>query len=97
MRFRSKRYKKDIGKVPTEAVSLDEGIKRLKTFTTTKFDQTVDLVLHLGIDARQADQMLRGSISLPKGIGASKRVIAFCPEGDVEACKAAGATEAGGD
>jgi large subunit ribosomal protein L1 len=97
MRFRSKRYKKDAGKTNPNAVSLDEGLKRLKTFSKTKFDQTVDLVCHLGIDPRQADQMIRGSISLPKGIGVSKRVIAFCNEADVEAAKAAGAIEAGAE
>lgn len=97
MQFRSKRYKKDVEQVPAEPVSLDEGIKRLKSFSNTKFDQSVDLVLHLGIDARQADQMIRGSVSLPKGIGKSKKVIAFCNENDVEAAKAAGASEAGAD
>jgi large subunit ribosomal protein L1 len=51
----------------------------------------------LGIDPKQADQMIRGSVSLPKGIGASKRVIAFCGENDVEPAKEAGAVEAGGD
>ncbi len=60
-------------------------------------DQTVDIVVHLGIDPKQADQMVRGSISLPKGTGQTQRVIAFC-EGDlVEEAKAAGAVEAGGD
>ena len=97
MRFRSKRYKKDVVKTDSNLVSVDEGIKRLKTFSKAKFDQTVDLVCHLGIDPRQADQLVRGSISLPKGIGASKRVIAFCNEADVEAVKAAGAVEAGAD
>lgn len=97
MRFRSKRYRKDAEKTTSQLVSLDEGVKRLKSFSKAKFDQTVDLVCHLGIDARQADQMLRGSISLPKGIGASKKVIAFCSEADVEAAKAAGAIEAGAD
>jgi large subunit ribosomal protein L1 len=97
MRFRSKRYRKDLEKTVSGAVPLDEGLKRLKAFSKTRFDQTVDLVCHLGIDARQADQMVRGSISLPKGIGASKRVIAFCPEGEVEAAKTAGAVEAGAD
>lgn len=97
MRFRSKRYKRDIETVPSDQIPLDEGIKRIKGFSKPKFDQSVDLVLHLGIDARQADQMLRGSISLPKGIGKSKRVIAFCNEGDVETAKAAGAVEAGAD
>jgi large subunit ribosomal protein L1 len=97
MRFRSKRYKKDAAKTDSAPVSIDEGIKRVKSFSKVKFDQTVDLVCHLGIDARQADQMLRGSISLPKGIGVSKRVIAFCNEADAEAAKAAGAVEAGAD
>ena len=43
-------------------------------------DQTIDLVMHLGIDPKQADQMLRGSLSLPKGIGKTKKVIAFCSD-----------------
>ncbi len=97
MRFRSKRYRKDAEKTNPNPVSVDEGIQRLKGFSKAKFDQTVDLVCHLGIDARQADQMIRGSISLPKGIGVSKRVIAFCNEADAEAAKAAGAIEAGAD
>ncbi|MEW6197842.1 MAG: 50S ribosomal protein L1 [Planctomycetota bacterium] len=97
MRFRSKRYKKDAELAPRGTVPIDAAVQQLKTFSKTKFDQSVDLVMHLGIDARQADQAIRGSISLPKGIGASKRVIAFCAEGDVPAAKAAGAVEAGGD
>ncbi len=59
--------------------------------------QTVDLVMNLGIDPKQADQMLRGSIALPKGIGKTNRVIAFCDGELIEAAKKAGATEAGGD
>jgi large subunit ribosomal protein L1 len=97
MRFRSKRYKKDQEKAPSKPLPLDEGLKRLKTYSKAKFDQSVDLVCHLGIDAKQADQAIRGSIALPKGIGKTKRVIAFCGEGDVAACKAAGALEAGAE
>lgn len=97
MRFRSKRYKKDAETAPRQAVPIDAALQQLRGFSKTKFDQSIDLVLHLGIDARQADQAIRGSISLPKGIGASKRVIAFCAEGDVPAAMAAGAIEAGGD
>lgn len=97
MRFRSKRYKKDTEHAPRKPVPLDEAVKRLKVFSKTKFDQSVDLVCHLGIDPRQADQIVRGSIALPKGIGKTKRVIAFCGEGDVAAAKAAGACEAGAD
>jgi len=97
MRRRSKRYRKDTEKIPAQPVPLDQAIQRLKSFSKTKFDQTVDIVCHLGIDANQADQLVRGSVSLPKGIGKSKKVIAFCQEGDVPAAKAAGAIEAGGD
>lgn len=97
MRYRSKRYKKDVERIPSQALPLDEGLKKLKSFSKTKFDQSVDLVLHLGIDARQADQMIRGSIALPKGIGKTKRVIAFCDGDDVAAAKDAGAVEAGAD
>ena len=61
------------------------------------FDQTIEIVFSLGIDPRQADQMLRGSLSLPKGIGKTKAVIAFCPDEMVEQAKAAGASEAGAD
>ena len=97
MRFRGKRYKKDFEKTTSKPVPIDEGLKRLKSFSKVKFDQSVDLVCHLGIDARQAEQMIRGSIALPKGIGKAKRVIAFCNEGDVPAAKAAGAIEAGAE
>ncbi len=60
------------------------------------FDQTVEVVMHLGIDPKQADQMIRGSISLPKGVGKVKRVVVFCPDDAVDEAKAAGAIEAGG-
>jgi large subunit ribosomal protein L1 len=69
-----------------------KGLKKQKGF-----DQTVELVCWLGVDSRQADQALRGAVSLPKGIGKSKRVVAFCPDDMVEKAKAAGAVEAGAD
>ncbi len=97
MQLRGKRYRQDEKKRPAKPVPLDDAIKTLKTFSKTKFDQTVDLVLHLGIDSRQAEQAIRGSLSLPKGIGQTKKVIAFCGEADAEAAKKAGAIEAGAD
>jgi large subunit ribosomal protein L1 len=57
----------------------------------------VECVLHLGIDSKQADQFVRGSISLPHGIGKQKKVVAFCEDSDVETAKNAGAIEAGCD
>lgn len=72
--------------------------KDYKGFKKRKgFDQTVSVVMHLGIDPKQADQMIRGAVSLPKGIGQTKRVVAFCPDEMVEQAKAAGAVEAGAD
>src|SRR5512142_1588729 len=66
-------------------------IKPKKSYKGAKarkgFDQTVEVVLHLGIDPKQADQMIRGAVSLPKGIGKTKKVIAFCPDDVVEAAK----------
>lgn len=97
MQFRSKRYKKDAEKQAQKPLPVADAVKRLKTFSKTKFDQSIDLVCWLGIDPKQADQMIRGSVSLPKGVGASKKVIAFCSDADAVAAKAAGAIEAGGD
>ena len=97
MRRRSKRYQEESQKVGTDVVSLAEAVDKVKLFTSPKFDQSVECVMHLGIDPKQADQMIRGSISLPNGIGRSKKVIAFCEDSDVEAVKQAGAVEAGSD
>lgn len=80
-----------------EAQSIQNAVKLLKTFPTTKFDQTVEVAIHLSIDPRQADQQLRGSVSMPKGVGRSARVICFCGTDKVDAAKAAGAIEAGSD
>jgi large subunit ribosomal protein L1 len=87
----------DAAKLPQELVSIEEAVRKLKELSTTKFDQTVEVAVKLGIDARQADEMVRGAISLPHGIGKSLRVVAFCEGADAEAAKAAGAIEAGSD
>jgi len=97
MKRRSKRYLADLEKVPANPVPLTEAIQRVKTFKSTKFDQTVEICMCLGIDPRQADQMLRGSLSLPHGIGQTKRVVAFCSEENVQPAKDAGAVAAGGE
>jgi large subunit ribosomal protein L1 len=96
MRPRSKRYIKQAEGLKEEAMPLAEAVKKIKTFTA-KFDQTINCVMHLGIDTKQADQLVRGSLSLPHGIGKAKRVIAFCEESDAAAAKEAGAIEAGAE
>lgn len=95
MGYRSKRYKAEAEKVGKEAIPLADAVEKVKSFSTVKFDQSVECVLNLGIDPKQADQMIRGSISLPHGIGKQKKVIAFCEE--AEEAKKAGAIEAGVD
>lgn len=97
MRKRSKRYTADVQNAVKEALSLAEAVKKVKSFASTKFDQSVECVMHLGIDPKQADQMVRGAISLPHGIGKARKVIAFCEDSEAEAAKAAGAIEAGCD
>jgi large subunit ribosomal protein L1 len=93
---RSKRYKAAAKKATPDPVSIDKGIDLLKSFDATKFDQSVELIFSLGIDAKQADQMIRGSLSLPHGVGKTKRVVAFCPEHLAPLATAAGAIRAGG-
>src|SRR3954469_24930402 len=93
---RSKRYKKAAEKAITTPVEVADAVKAVKAFPATKFDQSVELIFSLGIDAKQADQMIRGSLSLPHGIGKAKRVIAFCPDHLVTTALNAGAVKAGG-
>ncbi len=81
---------------PTSALPAAEAIAALKKFPSPRFDQTVVVAMYLGVDVKQADQMLRGSVSLPKGIGKSKRVVAFCGEEQRAKALAAGAVKAGG-
>ena len=97
MRQHSKRFLEAQKKLPPGKVPLKDAVEALRQLPPTKFDQTVDLCLHLGIDPRQADQALRGSVSLPHGIGTTKKVIAFCDPADADKAKAAGAIEAGSD
>ena len=93
----SKRMRAAQSHIVVNPVTAAEAIAALRKFKATKFDQTVNVVFHLGIDPKAADQALRGSIALPPGIGKTARVIAFCGSDKVAAAKAAGAVEAGSD
>jgi len=98
MPVKAKRYRADAEKVdPKATYPIGEAVEKLKQFGATKFDQTVDLCLHLGVDPKHADQLVRGAISLPHGTGKAKRVICFCGADKVDAAKEAGAVEAGGE
>jgi large subunit ribosomal protein L1 len=72
-------------------------IKIAKTSSTKKFDETVDVVMRLGVDPRKADQMVRGTVNLPHGTGKTARVLVFANADKAEAAREAGADYVGGD
>jgi len=76
-----------------KALSLDEAIETLRKFPTAKFDETVEVYAHLGVDPRQTTQMVRGTVALPHGSG--KQVVVAVFTEDADAAKAAGADHAG--
>ena len=93
----TKRMKSMVDKVPgKKALPLEEAVGILKTFGNTKFDQSVEVAMRLGIDAKQAEQAVRGSIVLPHGIGRTLRVIVFAKGDKIDEARAAGADEVGG-
>jgi large subunit ribosomal protein L1 len=92
-----KRYKAMMGAVaPGKAYALDEALKILKDNSKTKFVESIDVAIRLGIDAKKSDQVVRGSTLMPAGTGKTVRVAVFCPAGEkAEAAKAAGADAVG--
>ncbi len=99
MKFRSKRYVESDKLVEKSKVyEVKEAVTVLKTLKKAKFDETVDIVMKLGVDPKHSDQLVRGSFSLPKGIGKEVRVAVFAGSADkIEMAQSAGAIEAGGD
>jgi large subunit ribosomal protein L1 len=92
----SKRFRSLQAQVDGKALMpLEQAVALLKSFNTTKFDQTVEIAIRLGIDAKQADQLVRGSLVLPHGIGKTQRVVVFAKGELAEAARAAGADEVG--
>ncbi|MFY9308801.1 MAG: 50S ribosomal protein L1 [Bacteroidia bacterium] len=81
----------------TKAYSLADATKIIKDITSTKFDASVDVAVRLGVDPRKANQMVRGSVSLPHGTGKTMRVLVLCTPDKVAEAKAAGADHVGLD
>lgn len=90
-----KRMKALVAKRPTEALPISEAVTVLKGFDATKFDQSVEVALRLGVDHTQADQIVRGSIVLPHGIGKVQRIVVFAKGPAAKAAKEAGADHVG--
>lgn len=94
----SKRYRESLKSVDLEKLyEIPDAIKVLKTFKPTKFDETVELAIRLGIDPKKTEQLIRGSLALPKGIGKEKKVVCFAEGSKADDARAAGAAEVGGE
>src|SRR5574337_114745 len=95
----TKRFKAMAGQVePGKPYPIDAALKILKDNAKTRFVESVDVAIRLGIDAKKSDQGVRGSTVLPHGTGKTVRVAVFCPAGEkAEAAKDAGADVVGMD
>ena len=105
MKKHSKRYnlarEKITGKAGdkpgNQVYEIEEVLARLKEMPPAKFDQTVEITINLGIDPKKTEQMVRGAVVLPRGIGKSRKVIVFAAGEEAQAAKTAGADEVGAE
>jgi large subunit ribosomal protein L1 len=95
---RGKRYGRSVREVDREREYLPvEAIRALKSFPDARFDETVEIAFRLGVDPRKADQLVRGTVSLPNGTGKSVRVAAFAQGPKATEARDAGADVVGGE
>ncbi|MBI2068449.1 MAG: 50S ribosomal protein L1 [Deltaproteobacteria bacterium] len=93
-----KKYKKALAGVDrTKRYAVEEAMTLLEQTKTAKFDEMVDLAIRLGVDPKQSDQMVRGAVTLPHGVGKGVRVIAFAKGQKQEEAEKAGAIAVGGE
>ena len=97
MTKQSKRFRKLSEKRKEDPVPVAEAVNVLKGYAGTKFDQSVEIALRLGIDQAQPDQIVRGSLVLPHGIGKQQRVLVFAKGAKADEAKEAGAEFVGED
>lgn len=98
MTTRSKKYRKAAERIDRNRLHAPlEAVRLAKESATTKFDATVEVVFRLGVDPRQADQMVRGTVNLPHGTGKTSRVIVFAAGEKAQEAIDAGADEVGAD
>lgn len=96
---RGKNYRAALEKIePEKKHNLEEAVAKVKEVAFAKFDETVELTMWLGVDPRKADQLVRGTIVLPHGLGGKAKVIVVIAQGDkIREAEEAGADFAGGD
>jgi len=93
-----KKYRAALEKVePNRKYTLEEGLAKVKEIAFAKFDETVELTMWLGVDPRKADQLVRGTVVLPHGLGKSKRVLVITQGDKVREAEEAGADFVGGE
>jgi large subunit ribosomal protein L1 len=92
-----KKYEAAAKLVEKAAYTLGEAMPLLKKASFVKFDETVEVAMRLGVDPKHADQMVRGTVVLPHGLGKTKRVIVIASGEKVREAREAGADEVGGD
>jgi large subunit ribosomal protein L1 len=98
MKKHGKKYRAALEKIePARKYSLDEAVKKLKEIAFAKFDETVELTMWLGVDPRKADQLVRGTIVLPHGLGRSKSVLVIAQGDKLKEAEEAGADFVGGE
>ncbi len=90
-----KRYNDAKKKAPAGLVSLEEAVAFVKNNANAKFDETVEVALHLGVDPKKSDLAVRGTVSLPNGTGKNIRVVVFAAGEHADQARAAGADEVG--
>src|SRR5260221_12740021 len=97
MKKHGKKYRAALEKMePARKYSLDEAVKKLKEIAFAKFDETVELTVWLGVDPRKADQLVRGTLVLPHGLGKSKIVLVIAQGEKIKEAEEAGADLVGG-
>jgi large subunit ribosomal protein L1 len=94
---RGKKFRGIAEKVEQRAYSVGEAIEFLKESSFTKFDQTLEVAMRLGVDPKHADQMVRGNVVLPHGTGKSVRILVFASGEKLKEATAAGADHVGGE
>src|SRR5271154_4880619 len=92
-----KKYTAALEQVETKPYALDEAVPLVKKIKFAKFDETVELHMRLGVDPKHADQMVRGTVVLPNGLGKSKKVLVIASGDKIKEALDAGADIAGGD
>jgi large subunit ribosomal protein L1 len=92
-----KRFKKAKGLVEAQPYKLEDAMPLIKKMATAKFDETVEVAMRLGVDPKHADQMVRGTVVLPHGLGKSKKVCVIASGEKVKEAEQAGAEHVGGD